>query len=106
MRVTLEWTDMLKILSKHLGRELDESNVSVRTEPFEIEVCGIDGMEDLRPAPAVTYPAGVRAMPDTSPENDEIVTDQVTRPRGDSADIFTTLQQAREIERELSKLRR
>jgi len=38
MRVVLEWSDVLEVLSQRFGRALTTDDVTVRHEPFEIEV--------------------------------------------------------------------
>lgn len=41
MRLILEKAEIVAVLSKHFDAELDPDNVIIRTEPFEIEVCGL-----------------------------------------------------------------
>lgn len=101
MRIVMEWSDVLRMLSNHLGRELDEGNVTISTEPFEIEVRGIGGIEDLKSA----SPRPAQVMPD--PVSTEETTEGVSRTRGGGGeDIYSTLQQAKEIERELKRMNR
>lgn len=41
MRLILEKAEIVTVLSKHFDAELDPDNVIIRTDPFEIEVCGL-----------------------------------------------------------------
>lgn len=41
MRLILERAEVVAILGKHFDAELDPEKVVIRTDPFEIEVCGL-----------------------------------------------------------------
>ena len=41
MRLILEKDEIVAILGKHFDAELDPTKVIIRTDPFEIEVCGL-----------------------------------------------------------------
>lgn len=41
MRLILEKTEIVAVLSKHFEAALDPDKVIIRTDPFEIEVCGL-----------------------------------------------------------------
>ena len=41
MRLILEKAEIVAVLSKHFDAQLDPENVIIRTDPFEIEVCGL-----------------------------------------------------------------
>jgi len=43
MRVTLQMSDMTEILSSYLGRPVDHASITIRTDPFEVEIAGLDG---------------------------------------------------------------
>lgn len=54
MRLILEKSDVVKILSKHFGTTLSEENVVVRPDPLEIEVSSISELDfDDAPAPVI-----------------------------------------------------
>lgn len=38
MKVTLEKDDLIQILAEHFGSEFDVNNITIRTDPLEIEV--------------------------------------------------------------------
>lgn len=49
MRVVLEASDLIEVLSAHLGIPLNADQVSVRTEPdFEIEITGAVKVSDVK----------------------------------------------------------
>lgn len=61
MKIVLSETDLLEILSLHLGRTLDPGQVSVRTEPgLEIEIEGAVAVQELGSR------AEARVAPDSS----------------------------------------
>ena len=41
MRLILEKSEIVAILGKHFDAELDPEKVIIRTDPFEVEVCGL-----------------------------------------------------------------
>ena len=53
MKVILEASDLIRILGAHFGAEFDPENVTIRTDPFEVEVRGIP----LPEAEKTTLPA-------------------------------------------------
>lgn len=67
MKVILETADLIKIIGAHFGAQFDEQNVSISTEPFEVEVRGIPlpasekkakppgRTESYEPPPEATY---------------------------------------------------
>ena len=48
MKVILEAADLIKILGVHFGAEFDPENVTIKTDPFEVEVRGIPLPESER----------------------------------------------------------
>jgi len=55
MRLILEKSEIVAILGKHFDAELDPEKVIIRTDPFEIEVCGLPLAAD--PAPSTNVVA-------------------------------------------------
>lgn len=53
MKVTLEKADLIQILAEHFGSDFDVENITIRSEPFEIEVRNVP----LPPSEKVTAPA-------------------------------------------------
>lgn len=53
MKVILEAADLIRILGAHFGAEFDPENVTIKTDPFEVEVRGIP----LPEAEKATLPA-------------------------------------------------
>lgn len=81
MRITLEASDILALLSKHFGKTLQPSQVDFRLDPLEIEVSGVD---------PVTPPA----QPQQTPVYRSA--ERVVEDEGESME--ETLKRAREIE--------
>lgn len=48
MKVILEAADLIRILGAHFGAEFDPENVTIKTDPFEVEVRGIPLPESER----------------------------------------------------------
>lgn len=87
MRITLEAADILALLSKHFGREINPAQVDFRLDPLEIEVSGVD------PVPAATQvpPVQLHAKPNVRGYSEQTVED-------DGESMEETLKKAREIE--------
>ena len=54
MRITLEAADLIEILEKHLEATLDPTNVTIRTDPFEVEISGVPFRPAEEPRPPLT----------------------------------------------------
>lgn len=52
MKVILETADLIRIIGAHFGAEFDADNVTIRTDPFEVEVRGIDLPDADKPTPS------------------------------------------------------
>lgn len=71
MKVILEADDLIRILAAHFGAEFDPENVTIKTDPFEVEVRKIPLPESERtaPTPLRTEPVSPRAVRIISPED-------------------------------------
>ena len=87
MRITLEATDILALLSKHFGRDISPEQVDFRLEPLEIEVSGVDPV----PAAASVPPVSLHAKPNVRGYSEQTIED-------DGESMEETLKKAREIE--------
>lgn len=67
MRLILEKEEIISVLSKHFDAELDPDKVIIRTDPLEIEVCGLPlgsgGGSRVKEAPAPQVAAAPAAAP-------------------------------------------
>lgn len=76
MRLILEKDEIVAILGKHFDTELDPTKVIIRTDPFEIEVCGLPlGSGDAPPpkeSNVVPLPKALKREP-TRDEKEEAV---------------------------------
>lgn len=87
MRITLEATDILALLSKHFGRDISPEQVDFRLDPLEIEVSGVD---PVQPAPAPA-PVQLHNKPNVRGYSEQVIED-------DGESLEDTLKRAREIE--------
>lgn len=63
MRVVLNIADLVKILGKHFGGPLTESNVKILTDPFEIDVRDVEEqLLSTPPAPKTTVAEELNAL--------------------------------------------
>jgi hypothetical protein len=71
MKVILEAADLIRILGAHFGAEFDPENVTIKTDPFEVEVRGIPLPESERGPMSVprAEPTVHRSMRHTDPES-------------------------------------
>lgn len=82
MRLILEKDEIVAILGKHFDTELDPTKVIIRTDPFEIEVCGLPlGSGD---APPPKKEDNVVAMPQVSRRTPAAETQLVQRADEDA----------------------
>ena len=111
MKVTLEKEDLIQILSEHFGSEFDVENITIRADPFEIEVRNVP-----MPASEKKIPDAPKPVPDApvvvssaSPEDFAIVSrradsDATTTPPPPGSDEnedgspMSVIQRSREIE--------
>ena len=87
MRITLEATDILALLSKHFGRDISPEQVDFRLDPLEIEVSGVDPV----PAAPQQVPVQLHAKPNVRGYSEQTIED-------DGESLEETLKKAREIE--------
>ena len=77
MRLILEKSEIVAILGKHFDAELDPEKVIIRTDPFEVEVCGLPMTDTPReetnvvPLPASRTLAGVDAQKFAAKKRDD-----------------------------------
>lgn len=69
MKVILEKPDLLKILSKEFGYDLNDNDVEVTTSPFEVQVSHLP-VDQLASKPGVRAPENT-AVPYTEEEEEE-----------------------------------
>ena len=60
MKLSLEFAEVVQMLSRELGRDVKESNITITQEPFGIEISGLNFEELMRIRE-------IRAQPDTRP---------------------------------------
>jgi hypothetical protein len=103
VRLILDQTDLLSILSRHFGEMLEPSRVQVRSEPFEVELFGIplavstEGAGRMEPPCDAEAGSGVRSDRNGSREPPPIT------PEETSDDPSPILRQSMELERELGR---
>jgi hypothetical protein len=68
MRLVLEKKEIIKIIGKALGYNLDESDVKITTEPFELEIKNVrtSDIEEKAPKPAPMKVQGDIPIPPSS----------------------------------------
>jgi len=118
MRLILEKHEIVAILGKHFDADLDPDKVIIRTDPFEIEVCGLPLAEESeskprennvvelpkvdRFSPASTTRAVARADPDASTESPPPGNDGA-ETSDDSVHPSSVLETSKALEQELNK---
>lgn len=78
MRLILEKNEIITILGKHFDAELDPNNVIIRTDPLEIEVCGLPLSSSEAP------PSNVVPLPQSLPGGKTPKGAAPARPRDDA----------------------
>lgn len=66
MKVTLEKDDLIQILAEHFGSDFDAENITIRSDPFEIEVRNVPLPASEKATPQVPEPVVVRDLPITT----------------------------------------
>ena len=70
MRLILEKEEIVSILSKHFDAKLDPERVVIRTDPLEIEVCGLPLSGSTKaPEPPISVPPS--ALPPVPEHSDD-----------------------------------
>ena len=46
MKLSLEYDEVVRMLSRELGRDIKENDITITTDPFSIEIRGLN-LEDL-----------------------------------------------------------
>jgi len=82
MRLILEKNEIIAILGKHFDAELDPEKVIIRTEPLEIEVCGLPLASGDSPPPREN--TNVVTMKPSKPVNGIEAPKTVAKERDDS----------------------
>lgn len=62
MKVTLEKNDLIQILAEHFGSDFDTENITIRSDPFEIEVRNVPLPASEKASPAAEVPV-IRETP-------------------------------------------
>jgi len=114
MRLILEKNEIVAILGKHFDAELDPEKVVIRTDPFEIEVCGLPLATEPPPSSNVVALKGPRAAKDTfakgPPRGDEDASTEEpppgldgVEPLDDAVHPASVLATSKALEQELEK---
>lgn len=122
MKVTLEKDDLIQILAEHFGSDFDTSNITIRSDPFEIEVRNVPLPASEKSAPVTTPEMTVRDTPvavsRASPDDlavvmrraDSDVSVEPPPPGNDDNDVsevtgspLSVLQQSRQLEESLRR---
>jgi hypothetical protein len=64
MRITLEASDILALLSKHFGKTIQPAQVDFRLDPLEIEVSGVDPVTPPAQQPTPVHRSAERVVED------------------------------------------
>jgi len=91
MKVILETADLIRIIGAHFGSEFDTENVTIRTDPFEVEVRGIPlptGEKAPSAPPRTTPPPRMTLVDDPEPfAPDADDAERVARRADDNASV-------------------